>query len=216
MFIRKVAFIIDGWFMYKRTQSLKLFDYNGKNIRNYCKKLLRTNDYLYRIYYYDTLPLNKKGEHPLTRRSIDFSKTEQAKKQTELLESIKKTPLFALRLGTTYWENNAWTIRYDRLKELLKEKISVSNLEETDIKPLIKQKSVDLKIGLDIASLANKRIVDVIIVITGDSDIIPALKHARKEGIQIGLDTLENKVRPELEEHVDFKVTAVHKYNNKQ
>ena len=115
-------------------------------------------------------------------------------------------------MGYTYWENKGWVINSEKVKKLLKNEISINDLEEKDVKPLIKQKAVDLKIGLDIASLANKKLVDVIIIITGDSDIVPALKHARKEGVQIGLDSLKNKIRPELEEHIDFKVNAINKW----
>jgi uncharacterized LabA/DUF88 family protein len=36
------------------------------------------------------------------------------------------------------------------------------------------QKGVDIKFGLDIASLAYKRLVERVVLITGDSDFIPA------------------------------------------
>ncbi|WP_420987217.1 NYN domain-containing protein, partial [Campylobacter coli] len=54
----------------------------------------------------------------------------------------------------------------------------------------IKQKGVDMKIGLDIATLANKHHAEKIILITADSDFIPAVKHARKEGIIVQLDPM--------------------------
>jgi len=54
--MRKVVFMIDGWFMKKRIFKLKPFYYDGPNIRNYCKSHLRPKDYLYRIFYYDTPP----------------------------------------------------------------------------------------------------------------------------------------------------------------
>ncbi len=38
------------------------------------------------------------------------------------------------------------------------------------------QKGVDMKIGLDIASLAYKKLVSKIILIAGDSDFVPASK----------------------------------------
>ena len=54
----------------------------------------------------------------------------------------------------------------------------------------LKQKGVDMRIGLDIASLANKKLVDQIVLIAGDSDFVPAAKHARREGIDFILDTI--------------------------
>jgi uncharacterized LabA/DUF88 family protein len=32
-----------------------------------------------------------------------------------------------------------------------------------------------------------KRLADLLIIITGDADIVPALKLARREGMQVGL-----------------------------
>ena len=61
---------------------------------------------------------------------------------------------------------------------------------------------VDVKIGLDIAWLASRKIVDKITIVTGDSDFIPAMKFARKEGIHVTLCSLP-KIRPEMKEHAD-------------
>lgn len=38
----------------------------------------------------------------------------------------------------------------------------------------IQQKGVDMKIGLDISSLAYKKLVNQIVLIAGDSDFVPA------------------------------------------
>jgi len=48
-----------------------------------------------------------------------------------------------------------------------------------------------------------------LIIITGDADIVPALKFARREGMQVGLDPLRNHIQPELSEHVDFIATKI-------
>lgn len=88
--------MIDGWFMRKRIFKLKAFHYDGPSIRNYCKGHLRDNDYLYRIFYYDTEPLEKTGHNPITKEMIKFSETPVAIAQRKLLESIKHTPNFAL------------------------------------------------------------------------------------------------------------------------
>ena len=83
--MRKVVFMIDGWFMRKTIYSSKAFFYSGPEIRKYCLSHLRRDDYLYRIFYYDTEPLNKKGHHPVTKESIDFGKTRVAQTQMKLL-----------------------------------------------------------------------------------------------------------------------------------
>lgn len=207
---QSVVFMIDGWFMRKKIYELKTFYYNGKNIRKYCLELLRASDYLYRIFYYDTTPLEKKGHNPVTGRAVDFSRSSVAIQQKELLDSIKKTPSFALRLGETVWKGD-WALQNETLKELLKQNISIGDLQEGDVRPVIQQKAVDMKMGMDIALIALKKIADCLIVITGDADIVPALKLARREGMQVGLDPLRNPVRDELSEYVDFIKTNIPK-----
>ncbi|MBF0520579.1 MAG: NYN domain-containing protein [Nitrospirae bacterium] len=200
----KVVFMIDGWFMRKRIYELKSFLYDGKNIRNYCLNLLKPNEEIYRIFYYDTKPLEKRGHNPVTKKAVDFSKTKVAEDQFKLFESIKRTPNFALRLGETVWENNSWAINDSKLKALLSQSITVGDLTEHDVKPIISQKAVDMKMGLDITLIAIKRLADKLIIITGDSDVVPVLKLARQEGMMVGLDCLGKNVRPVLKEHIDF------------
>ena len=65
------------------------------------------------------------------------------------------------------------------------------------------QKGVDMRIGIDISSLAYKKQVDQIILIAGDSDFVPAAKLARREGIDFVLDPMGAQIRPDLFEHID-------------
>ena len=65
-----------------------------------------------------------------------------------------------------------------------------------------------MKIGLDIASLAFKKQVDQIILISGDSDFVPAAKLARREGIDFILDPLYSPIKPDLFEHIDGLMTC--------
>ena len=60
-----------------------------------------------------------------------------------------------------------------------------------------------MKIGIDIASLSYKHQVDQIILISGDSDFVPAAKLARREGIDFILDPMWANIRDELVEHID-------------
>lgn len=67
----------------------------------------------------------------------------------------------------------------------------------------ITQKGVDMRIGLDIASLVERSLVTQIILISGDSDFVPAAKHARRRGIDFVLDPMWQTVSSSLNEHVD-------------
>lgn len=158
---------------------------------------------LYRIFYYDCPPLTKRAHHPLTKRPIDFAKTAIAQWRTTFFEELKKHRKVALRLGYLDERSSNWAIRPEQLKRLLSKKIAVEALVEQDILPDIRQKGVDMRIGLDIASMAYKRQVDQMILISGDSDFVPAAKLARREGIDFILDPMWAPIRPDLHEHVD-------------
>lgn len=79
----------------------------------------------------------------------------------------------------------------------------MSDLVEEDFIFSAKQKGVDMRIGLDIASLAYKKLVNQIILIAGDSDFVPAAKLARREGIDFILDPMWQPIRDDLKEHID-------------
>lgn len=67
----------------------------------------------------------------------------------------------------------------------------------------IKQKTMDMKLGTDIASMSLKKQVDQIILIAGDSDFVPASKLARREGIDFILDPMGQNINADLNEHID-------------
>lgn len=67
----------------------------------------------------------------------------------------------------------------------------------------LRQKGIDMKIGVDIASMALKKFVDRIVLIAGDSDFVPAAKLARREGIDFILDPMGANIDPSLFEHID-------------
>jgi len=61
-----------------------------------------------------------------------------------------------------------------------------------------------MKIGLDVAWLASKSIVERLILVTGDSDFVPAMKFARREGVQVILVTMgHSQIKQELKVHAD-------------
>jgi uncharacterized LabA/DUF88 family protein len=62
------------------------------------------------------------------------------------------------------------------------------------------------RIGLDIARIALRQSAQVICVITGDSDLIPAFKFARREGLRVYLDYLGMPIRRELRAHADVVI----------
>jgi uncharacterized LabA/DUF88 family protein len=67
----------------------------------------------------------------------------------------------------------------------------------------LRQKGVDMRIGLDISTLTLKKQVDTIVLVAGDSDFVPAAKLARREGLHIILDPLWQSINDDLFEHID-------------
>ena len=88
-------------------------------------------------------------------------------------------------------------------KELLSGKKKLEDLKEDDVYMEIRQKGIDMKIGVDISSLALKKLVDTIILVAGDADFVPAAKLARREGIDFILHPMFAHIDPDLFEHID-------------
>ncbi|ELW8065421.1 NYN domain-containing protein, partial [Campylobacter coli] len=119
-------------------------------------------------------------------------------------------PCLALRLGYLDEKSATWIIKNKKKhKKLLSGKITIKDLSDNDYMYYAKQKGVDMKIGIDIATLALKKLVQKIVLISGDSDFVPASKLARTEGIIFTLDPMGNPIKENLEEHIDYLKTTL-------
>lgn len=161
------------------------------------------NNELYRIFYYDCRPSEKVVYHPLTKKTIDLRKEPSYKWNTEFFSELMTKRKVALRMGELLESELGYSLTEKATKRLCREEISVKDLTEQDFYLDIKQKGVDMRIGLDISSMAYKRQVEKIVLIAGDSDFVPAAKHARREGIDFVLDPMWQQIKPSLQEHVD-------------
>ncbi|MBR2215061.1 MAG: NYN domain-containing protein [Selenomonadaceae bacterium] len=166
-------------------------------------------DHLYRIFFYDCPPLQKSMHHPVTKKVINFSKSERGLWRLAFHEELRKKRKVALRLGNIDETNCAWTIKAEKVKELYTHKIQISDLGEDDYVLSVRQKGVDMRIGLDIASVAFKKQASRFILISGDSDFVPAAKLARREGIDFVLDSMRAPVKPDLYEHIEQDLLGV-------
>lgn len=205
---RRIAILIDGGFFIKRFNALYNRDHKmtGAQVADmmYTMALrhVRDNDVLYRIFYYDCEPLDKRMHNPITKHCINYAKTDQYKFRHELLDALKYKRKVALRIGTLKTSSH-WIINPSATERLLKKEITIDELVEDDVTPEIRQKGIDMKIGVDIASLSLKRFVDKIVLFSGDSDFVPAAKMARREGIDFILNPMKANVEPQLNEHID-------------
>lgn len=158
---------------------------------------------LYRIFVYDCAPLAKKAHHPVTGELINFGELRGARFRRQWHTCLLRKRKVALRFGTYAEKQSHWIIDEKPTKHLLSRRIQVSELRPEHVRYHSPQKGVDMKLGLDLAALAYRRLVDQIILVTGDSDFVPAAKVARREGIDVILDPMWHPIHDELLVHVD-------------
>ncbi|HEY6916841.1 MAG TPA: NYN domain-containing protein [Allosphingosinicella sp.] len=156
---------------------------------------------LYRIFFYDCPPLQKKMHWPVSKTAVDLSKTSTAIFRTAVHARLQTVRKVALRLGRLS-DESSWRLKPEALQRLIKEK-SMFVPSDDDFEPDVKQKGVDMRLGLDVAALAFKRQVDQIVMIAADGDFVPAAKIARREGIDVVLDPMWGIPAPDLVQHVD-------------
>lgn len=157
---------------------------------------------LYRIFFYDCAPFEKRMHQPISKKSIDFSKTEEAIFRKSVHIEILKLRKIALRLGRLN-DTSKWRLSEAATDRFLKEGPAFVAKDE-DFAIDIKQKGVDMRLGLDVASLAFKKQVDQIVLVASDADFVPAAKLARREGIDVVLDRMgDTRAAVDLLEHVD-------------
>jgi len=157
---------------------------------------------LYRIFFYDCPPLAKKLHNPVTGRAVDFARSDEAVFRMALHQRLLSKRKLALRLGQLS-SDAPWTLKPRVIAALLAGKMTLDALTESDVIPAVRQKGVDMRIGVDVASLAFKKQVDQIVLMAGDADFVPAAKLARREGIDFVLDPMWRSIPQGLHEHID-------------
>lgn len=158
---------------------------------------------LHRIYFHDARPLEGICKMPLSGDIVDFGSSAAAARNKRMQAALACESFLALRFGELAHEG--WRIR----RKVLEGARSSIQIDAKDIEPNIRQKGVDMRIGLDIASLTLKEHVNVIVLVTGDSDFIPAMKFARREGSQLFLITMGHGIRDGMREHADLVIDTL-------
>jgi len=203
----RTAILIDGGFYTKRAKTLfgvKTAEERADELEQYCHCHIRDgNRFLHRVCYYDSPPLNCNVFHPLTRKTIPLGKSDKFTWTNAFFKALLAKRKFALRLGRLAESGHGYVMNPGVVKELCDKRRTVDDLTEADFILDTKQKGVDMRIGVDIVHLAYKRLVTQIILIAGDSDFVPAIKLARREGIDVILDPLGSNVSEDLFTHID-------------
>ncbi len=184
----KFAILVDGGFVKKKLQArhrhfptVEEIETELTRIKNH--EALRANTLL-RVYFYDAPPAAGLLTNPIDGTRINLATEEHSSQNLGLQQSLEMRPDIALRQGET--AVRGWSLGRAALRSITDQCPRV--LTARDLVPKIEQKGVDLRIGLDIARLSLCKLVDIIVVVTGDSDMVPAFKFARREGIRVYLD----------------------------
>lgn len=211
----KTAFFIDAGFYTRRLRNLRgdltaeeAVEVLAEMCRMHMHGFDRSRNQIYRILVYDCPPLAKKMHYPISKKAVDWAKTPTYRWQTAFHAALRRHRKVALRMGTLK-EPDGWAIRPMRLKEVLQGKKKFEELTDDDFVPDIRQKGVDMRVGLDIASIASKRLADQMVLVAGDSDFVPAAKSARREGVDFVLDPMRARVPDDLLEHVDGVISML-------
>jgi uncharacterized LabA/DUF88 family protein len=198
----KFALLLDGGFVTKALSARNKARATAQDVLAECSRICSHSDFsgmdLLRIYFYDAPPATGIETNPLDGSQIDLGKTPIHAHYSRLIDTLESSPNFAVRRGETVVRG--WKIGQQASIKLVKGK----TLTATDLVPNIQQKGVDLRLGLDIARIALRQTAQTIVVVAGDSDLIPAFKFARREGVRVYLDHLGLNVRRELRVHADI------------
>jgi uncharacterized LabA/DUF88 family protein len=184
----KVAVLIDGGHLRVLAAKAKLH-YENDLIEKVAHACVHGDETLIRVLYYDCAPYEGTVKLPVSGNDLTFAKNDA------WVRNLATRDYFAFRRGEL------------KFRGFKPRKIPVAGrpLVDDDFKPDFEQKGVDMRIGLDMATFSERRSVDRVILLTGDTDCVPAMKHARKAGLQVALVNLPGqKLSGELLCHTDF------------
>lgn len=151
------------------------------------------DELIHRILYYDCRPYEGEARQPVSRTKKAFSGSDA------WLHELSRKDLFAIRMGVLKFRGFV-------LKQAKIPFTPTAPLTDADFEAKFEQKGVDMRIGLDMATLSANHSVDLIALLSNDTDCIPAMKHARRAGLQVAIITMPGShVAPELLAHSDFR-----------
>jgi uncharacterized LabA/DUF88 family protein len=188
LFVKRVAIMVDGGFL-RVVVSQAGLKYNNDYVEVIVRAAVGPDEELFRAFYYDCAPFVGELTLPVSGKKVNFDR------HNLWVHNLAAREYFAVRLGV---------LKFRGFKPK-KIPIAPEELDDEHFEPVFEQKGVDMRIGLDIATFSNTKAVDRIILVTNDTDCIPAMKFGRRAGIQIVLLGFpDKKPARDLLPHVDF------------
>ncbi len=184
--------MIDGGHLRERARKAGLW-YSNDLIEQVSHACVREDEALLRVLYYDCAPFEGVVKLPVSGSDHEF------KGNDAWMNQLATREFFAVRRGVLKF-------RGFKPRNI---PMQTRALTDADFAPDFEQKGVDMRIGLDMASFSQLRSVDRITLITGDTDCVPAMKHARKAGLQVTIVKFPELTPPaELRWHSDHVLEA--------
>ena len=201
MYLARYAILLDGGFVTKKLQERLKAPATADDIEALCAEHVKNYELL-RKYFYDAPPSQEVVGMPISDGVKELAGTDRFKHAQSLYAQLELRPGFALRMGETRVTPQNWKMKGRAVRQLKREPRA---LKDNDFDLDINQKGVDIRIGLDMARLALRDLVRAVVVVTADSDFVPAFRFVRREGVKVILSTLGHKgARRELKAHADF------------
>ncbi len=202
---KKVAVLLDGGYVTYEYNWLNKKPPTADDIEHIAKCCFKKDEELFRFYYYDCRPFEGAAFNPALDSRVDFASNPIFKARESFYNNLAVKDYFAFRAGQLKFRG--WKVRPRAISDHFKKG---APLDKDALVPNFQQKGVDIKIGLDIAWLATKNIVDRIILFTGDTDFLPAMKFARTEGVQVIIAAFRDNLRSEMKDNADeFRIITL-------
>jgi uncharacterized LabA/DUF88 family protein len=203
----RYAILVDGGFMRTNLLRRPTKSFTADDVVRECDRLRSlpcVKDYeLLRIFYYDAQAKDVELTAPVSGSTYNAMNDDKFRNTRKLHDQLILKPDFALRIGELSFAQSGWRLKPNVATKLAKQP---RPLTDEDFTLNVQQKGVDMRIGMDMARLALREMVRTVIVVTGDTDFVPAFKFMRREGVRVILDLLGEQGRPELRQHSDLVV----------
>lgn len=187
----KIAVLIDGGFLRVLGKKAKK-QYDPDFIEKFAHACKAADEDIFRVLYYDCAQYSGTVKLPVSGNDQTFVANDA------WLHALSYKDLFAVRRGVLKFRGYVPRVRPNP-KAGAAPKTTFTDAD-------FKQKGVDMRIGLDVAAYSASKAVDRIVLVSADTDCIPALKYGRKAGLQTVLVQPESAhLAPELLAHADFK-----------
>jgi uncharacterized LabA/DUF88 family protein len=141
------------------------------------------------VAYYDCPPFEETRPLPVSGAPYSFKTHPTYWKAFRFQEALLKNNFFSYRLGKLSFDG--WRLKGKAIREFA---AGPRRLGDDDFEPILIQKQVHMMIGLDIAKLSTTKFVQRLILVTSDSDLIPAIRVARANGTKVTIITGKRKL----------------------